>query len=802
MTSLFQDLRYGARMLLRSPGFAAVAVLTLALGIGGNTAIFSVVNAVVFRRLPYQNPDRLVWLSETDLRERSGDMRVSPPTFLDWRSQAQGFEAVSAISEGDFVFTGRGEPERIPGAAVSANFFALLGVRPALGRTFLPEDDRVAGRPVVILSHEFWRNRFGSDPGIVGRGIALDGKSYEVVGVAPAGFNYPPGNRLWVPLMPTLGDGLTIRGAHILDVIGRLKSGVPLSRASAELNAVQQRIAQEDSDYRNYGARVVPLQEHIVGDLRLPLLVLLGAVGFVLLIACANVANLFLARAAARGREMAIRVAAGATRGRVVRQLLTESAMMALAAGTLGTLLASWGVDALVALSPQKLPRAQEIGLNGQVLAFALVVSLLTGLLFGLAPALQARKVDLSAGLKGEGFQLIGGTSRNRLQSLLVVSETALGLVLLVGAGLMIKSFVRLLQVNLGFRPQHVIAFRLSLADSRYPDPRGQAAFFQQLLERIKTLPGVRSVGMGRNLPISGQSMTSPVIIEGRPAPPGERRLVQQAAVDPGYFSAMGIRIESGRSFNERDNAEATPVIILNQAFVRQFFPGENPLGKRLRTFFGKPVMREVVGVVGNVKHSGPARATPPEVYVPYAQEPGPYMTVVVRTDADAATTIPAVRSAVLAIDRNEPLDQVATMESLFSESVARPRFFSWVLGAFGGMALILVAVGIYGVISYSVAQRVHEIGVRLALGAEQRDVLRLIIGQGLLLTGIGIVAGLAGALPLTHILAGLLFAVRPTDPATFVGVALLLMSVAMLASYIPARRAMKVDPMVALRYE
>ena len=797
-----QDVRYGLRMLAKNPGFTTVAVLTLALGIGANTAIFSVVNAVLLCPLPYKDSNRLVWLSETDLRERLGDMGVSPPTFLDWRSQAWSFEALSAYSEGDFVVTGRGEPEKITSAAVSGNFFALLGVRPALGRGFLPEEDQVHSRPVVILGDEFWRSRFGSDLGIVGRGITLDGKNYEVVGVAPPRFNYPPGTEIWTPLMPTMADGLTVRGAHILDVLGRLKKGVALSRATVELNTVQRRIAQEDADYRNYGVHVVPLQEHIVGDVRLPLLVLLGAVGFVLLIACANVVNLYLARAATRGREMAIRVAVGASGGRVVRQLLTESLIVASAAGALGTLLASWGMDALVAVSPQKLPRAQEISVNSQVLALALVVSVLAGLVVGLAPALQAKKLDPSAGLKGEAFRLIGGPGRNRLRNLLVVSEIALALVLLVGAGLVINSFARLLRVNLGFRPQHVIAFRLALAASRYPDPAHQVAFFQLLLERVATLPGVRSVGMGENLPISGQGMTSPVIIQGRPAPSGERVIVQQSVVDPGYFRTMGIRLEKGRSFREQDNAEAPPVVLVNQAFVRQFFPGEDPIGKRLRTLFGKPVMREVVGVVGDVKHAGPAEGAPLEVYVPYAQEPGPYMTVVVRTDADPAATIAALRSSVLAIDKDQPLDQVATMESLLSESMAQPRFLSFVLGVFAATALALTAVGIYGVMSYSVTQRVHEIGIRLALGAEQGDVLRLVIGQGLVLTVIGMTAGLAGAFALARVLASLLFGVRPTDPVTFVAVSLLLTTVAMFASYIPARRAMKVDPMVALRYE
>jgi putative ABC transport system permease protein len=802
LETFWQDLRYGIRMLAKSPGFTAVAVITLALGIGANTAIFSIVNAVVFRLLPYQDSERLVWLSETDLRERSGDMPVSPPTFLDWRSQAQSFEALSAYSEDAFAVTGRGEPENIPSAAVSSNFFELLGVQPEIGRSFVPEEDHVNSRPVVILSNELWHTRFGSDRGIVGRSITLDGKSHEVVGVVPPRFNYPPGTQIWTPLMPRMAEGVTIRGAHILNVVGRLKKGLALSQATAELNTIQRRIAQEDSDYRNFGVHLVPLQEHIVGDLRLPLLVLLGAVGFVLLIACTNVANLYLARAATRGREMAIRLAVGASGARIVRQLLTESTMIALAAGGLGTLLALWGVDALVALSPQKLPRADEIGVNGQVLVFALVASLLTGLLFGLAPALQGRKLDPTAELKGECFRLIGGPSRNRLSNLLVVSETALALVLLVGAGLMLNSFIRLLHVNLGFGPQQVIAFRLGLPDSRYPDPRHQEAFFQQLLERIKALPGVRSVGMGRNLPISGQSMTSPVVIEGRPARSGERTVVQRAVVDPGYFRAMGVRLENGRSFTEHDNENATPVVMVNQTFVRQFFPGENPLGKRLRTFFDKPGMREVVGVVGDVKHAGPAAATPLQVYVPYGQEPGPYMTVTVQTDAVPAAIIPAVRGAVLAIDKEEPIDQVATMESLFSESVAQPRFYSWVLGAFGAMALILTAVGIYGVMSYSVTQRVHEMGVRLALGAEQSDVLRLVIGQGLLHTGIGIAAGLAGALALTRFLSGLLYGVKPTDPLTLIAVSLILTAVATLACYIPARRATKVDPIVALRYE
>ena len=797
-----RDLRFALRMLVKSPGFTVVAVLTLALGVGANTAIFTIVNAVVLRLLPYQDPGRLVWLSETDLRETSGDMPVSPPTFLDWRSQARSFEAISAYSEEAFVVTGRGGPENVASAAVTGNFFELLGVRPEVGRSFVPEEDHVNSHPVVILSDELWRSRFGSDRAVTGRSITLDGKSYEVVGVAPPRFNYPPGTQIWTPLMPRTAEGLTIRGAHILNVLGRLKDGVALSQATADLNTIQRRIALEDSDYRNYGAHLVPLQEHIVGEVRPALLVLLGAVGFVLLIACANVANLYLAQAATRGREMAIRLAVGASGGRVVRQLLTESTMMAFVAGGLGILLALWGVDALVALNPQKLPRADEIGVNGQVLAFALAVSLLTGVLFGLAPALQARKLNLAAGLKGGGFHLVGGPSHNRLRSLLVVLQTALAFVLLVGAGLMLNSFVRLLHVNLGFRPQQVIAFRLALPNSRYPDPQHQEAFFQQLLDRVKALPGVRSVGMATNMPVSGQSMTSPVIIAGRPTPSGERTLVQQVVVDPGYFRTMGIRLEDGRFFSGYDNQEATPVVIVNQAFVRRFFPGENPLGKRLRTFFGKDVMRDVVGVVGDVKHKGPAAVTPPQVCVPYAQEPGPYMTVAVRADVGPAVMIPAVRSVVLAIDKDEPLDQVATMESLLSESVAQPRFYSWVLGAFAALAMILTAVGIYGVMSYSVTQRVHEMGVRLALGAMQGDVLRLVIGQGLLLAGIGIAAGLGSALALTRFLASLLYGVKPTDPLTLVAVSLFFTVVALLACYIPARRATKVDPMVVLRSE
>jgi putative ABC transport system permease protein len=586
--------------------------------------------------------------------------------------------------------------------------------------------------------------------------------------------------------------------------LGRLKEDATPGQAEAEMNAVAGRIAQEDSSYAGFGARVVPLQEQLVGDVRPSLLILFAAVGLVMLIVCANLANLIMARVATRRREVAIRAAVGASRGRLVRQLLTESMVIALGGGLLGLLWAVWGVDLLIAISPQTLPRADEIGVDTRVSAFVLLTSLLTGLMFGLPPAVRASKSDLGAWLKEGGGGVAGGARRNRAQSLLVVSEVAVTLVLLSGAGLMLNSFVRLIQVDPGFDPEKVITFRFVLPASKYPEKHQQAAFFRELLEGVTSLPEVRTAGMARNLPVSGQSMTSPVIVEGRPpAKPGEQPPAQHVAVDPGYFSAIGIRLTEGRAFSERDGAEAPPVAVINETLARRFFPGEDPVGKRLRTMFGSPpVMRQVVGVVADVKHGGLGRETPPQVFVPFAQNPERFMTLVVKAGASPSAVVTAVRGAVRAVDPDQPIDQVATMEALLSESVAQPRFYTLLLGSFGAAALLMAVVGIYGVMSYTVTQRTHEIGVRMALGARPADILRMVVGQGMALVALGVASGLAGTAALTRYLTALLYGVGPSDPTTFAAVILLLTCVALAACYAPARRATKVDPLIALRVE
>ena len=803
LETMCQDLRFGVRTLAKSPGFTAAVVLVLAVGIGVNTAVFSIVDSVLLRPLPYKDSERLVWFWETDPRQGTAEMRVSPPTFLDWQTSQHSFEELSAFSEGSFTLTGAGEPESIKYAGVTASFFPLFGMTPSAGRVFMREDDRAGGERVVILSHQLWRTRFSSDPNVIGKALTLDGGSYTVVGVAPAGFNYPADTQAWTPLAPQIADALTIRGAHYLAVLGRLKRGVTLAQAGEEMNSITRRIAEADASYAGYGVRLVPLQQRLVGEVRPALLILLAAVVLVLLIACANVANLLLARAAARRREIAIRQALGASRRRVVRQLLTESLILALAGGAFGLLLAHWGLDLALAFSPQELPRADEIAVNSQALLFALASAVVTVFLFGLTPALVASKPGSVPSLK-EGGTVAGGDVRGtRLRDVLVVSELALTLTLLVGAGLMLKSFNWLMRVDPGFNPQGVISFRISLLSSRYPEKYQQAAFFGQLLERVRALPGVSSAGLGKNLPVSGQNMSSPLLVEGLPKPSADKSPpVQSVTVDPGYVTTLGMRLTKGRDFTAEDGANATPVAIVNEALARRFFPGEDPLGKSVRTLFGQPTYREIVGVVADVRHARPGAAAPPQIFVPFAQSPSPSMTLVVKDGGDPTPVITAVRGAVSAIDKDQAIDKISTMEGLLSESVAQPRFYAFLLTSFAVIALLMAAAGLHGVISYAVARRTHEIGVRRALGAQPWDVYKLFLGQAVRLGLIGTGAGVLAALALTRLLTRLLFGVAATDPATFAVVPLGLIVVAVAACYLPARRATKVDPLVALRYE
>ena len=801
MRTLLQDLRYATRRLLKSPGFASVAVGALALGIGANTAIFSVVNSVLLRPLPYPAPEQLVQLWESRPQQNMPRVEIAPHEFLAWADQCRSFQRLAATDVAEYNLTGRGEPERVTGALVTAGYFPLLGVAPAQGRAFLEEEDRPGASNVVVLGHELWQNRFNSDPSVVGQTVSLDGVACAVVGVLPRGFRLPGGAALARPIAFSSEDRAQ-PGSHFLNVFGRLKDGVTLAQAEAEMAAVAARVEQSLGG-TNVGHRVavVSLHEQVAGGARTSLLVLLGAVALVLLIACANVANLLLARAAARRREVAVRAALGASRWRIVRQLLAESLLLSGLGGAVGLLLAVWGVDLLVGLDPTGVQRAGEVKLDWRVLAFTFGLSLLTGLLFGLAPALQASKTDFVESLK-EGGRSGQGLARSRLRGALVVAEVALTLVLLVGAGLLLKSFGRLLAVDPGIDPHNVLTMDVALPPAKYAEPQRITAFYERLLQEAAALPGVRAAGAVSVLPLAGDDSSNFVRIEGRaPLPPGQALRAGRRNVSADYFRAIGIPLKRGRAFTPADTAEAQRVLVINEAMARSFFAGEDPVGKRVRTGDKSPWV-EVVGVVGDVRHRGLDVDTRPEMFFPQLQTPSRQMTLVVRAAGDPEALAAPLRERVRAIDPDQPVGNVKTMEAWLSESVASRRFSAAVLGVFAAVAAGLAALGLYGVVSYSVAQRTHEIGLRVALGARPRDVLRLVIGQGMSLTLIGVAVGVAAALALTRVMSGLLFGVGATDAGVFVTVPLLLAAVAMLACYVPARRATKVDPMVALRYE
>jgi len=812
MADLWQDLRYGLRMLAKIPGFTAVAMLTLALGIGANTAIFSMVNAVLLRPLPYSEPDRLVRVVSVRLRDGADD-NVSYPDFVDWRARNHVFEGLAVFRTGGFTLTGMGTALRLNGAVVSAELFKLLRVAPSLGRPFLPEEDKpgaVSGTDAVILSHGLWQSQFGTDPSVLGRTIKLNGKSFTVVGVSPPGFQFPIQTDvpdLWTTIAVD-GAGkesmITQRGAHYLDVIARLKPGVTLPHAQAEMSTIVSNLNKQYPENYPRAAKVVPELGEMVKDVLPALLILLGAVGCVLLIACANVANLLLARGTARQREIAIRSALGASRGRVIRQVLTESIVLSSLGGALGLLLGVGGMGLLTRLIPGEIPRLSEISLDLRLLAFAAMVSLVTGILFGLAPAVQGSKSDLTEALKEGGRGSSEGVHRSRIRSTLVVGELAVAMVLLVAASLLIQSLSCLERVDPGFDPRNVLTFGVHVP-ATYSDAQG-LAFFRQVVAGIGSLPGVRTASAAVPLPLSGDEMDTSFEIEGRPVAKAKRPTTIFNLVEPRYFATMGIPLMRGRDFTPGDDLKARPVVIVSETLAKRFFPDQNPIGQHIKPGIsnGYPAdpMREIVAVVTDVKQASMAENASAEVYVPLAQCPNNSMLVVVRTQTDPMSIVAAAREKVKTLDKDVPIFAVKTLDEYVGESMAQARFNARLLGIFAGLALALAVVGIYGVISYSVTQRTHEIGVRVALGAGLGDVLKLVVGQGLRLALVGMAVGMVVALPATRLLRAMLFSVRPTDLTTFLLVSLVLFAATLLATYIPARRASKVDPVVALRYE
>ncbi len=819
MQTLIQDLRYGARMLLKNPGFTLIAVLTLALGIGANTAIFSVVNGVLLRPLAYHEPEQIVTL----LHE--GRSPVSPANFLDFRSSSQSFAQMAAAEVWGGTLAGADRPEVISGLRMGDGLFEMLGVRPLLGRALQAEDFQPGKDRVLVLSHKLWQRAFGGNQSIIGRQLKLSGESYTVVGVMPAQFQFPPfwatRAEMWRPL--ELSARATNRRGSSLRVFARLKPGVTLQQAQSEVDVMNKRLALAYPDANTgLNIRVDPLNEKVVGNVRLALLVLSGAVAFVLLIACANVACLLLARAAARQKEAAVRVALGASRWRIIRQLLTESLLLSLGGAAIGILLAVWGVEWLTTLLAGntssfsvRLPRLSEIKIDAAALAFTFTVSLVTSVLFGLAPALAASKPDVHQALKESGRGTSGG--RRRLRETLVVAELALALVMLIGAGLLINSFLKLQAVDAGFNPRNLLTMTVSLAGApQYVGPTREV-FYRQLEDRLRALPGVESASAINHLPLAGDTWGNPLAIEGRPLPPpGEEIRVTFRASRPDYFRTMGIPLRAGRDFTELDSPDAPGVIILNETLARRHWPSEDPIGKRVtlddpRDNTRAPEWLTVVGVVKDVKQSSWTDAPSNEIYVPFQRSRGFFvstsgiftsMTIVVRTSVEAQSLAVAAQEAVRAINRNLPVSNVATMEQVVADTLWQPRFNLQLIGLFAGVALTLAAIGLYGVMSYSVAQRTREVGLRMALGAQRHDVLKLVVGQGMKLAVLGVAMGLAASVALTRLMEKLLFEVSATDFTTFAVIAGLLTLVALLACWVPARRAAKVDPMIALRHE
>ncbi len=810
-------MRYGARMLLKNPGFTLIAVLTLALGIGANTAIFSVLNFVLLRPLEYADPDRLVMVWERNLKKGFSESPTSFANFVDFRDGVKSVE-LAAFTDANFNVTGGDQPQRVAGLRVSANLFSVLGTNPLYGRWFAAHEDKPGSGHVLILSYGLWQRTFAGNANLVNQSVQLNGQSYTVVGIMPPNFKFPPSfsaniagseetltnAELWVPL--TTDDVPLVREIRNLKMVGRLKPGVAPQQAQAEINSVASRLDKDFPDVNGgIESHVIPMHEQVTGDISLALWVLMVAVALVLLIACANVANLLLAKATSRQKEIAIRTAIGATRSRILRQLLTESMLLGVLGGVLGLLFAIFGARALIALVTVNIPRLKDFSFDARTLLFTLGIALFTSLIFGLAPALDASKVNLNEALKEGGRSSSGGAARNKLRNALVIAEVALAVVLVTASGLMFRSFLQLQRVNPGFTPGNLVTLELELPEATYKVDQQQRNFQQQLLQKVRAVPGVTNVATVDNLPFSGNAFNSSFMVEGRPVPPvTERPRAYYRVVSPDYFSTMGIQMIRGNQFTDRDTAEVPGVAIINDVAAKKFWPGEEPIGKKIKR--GRPESKNpwvtIVGIVSSGAQNSLRESAQPEIYTPYLQNTSRMFTLVARTSTDARTMAGSIRKEVWATDKDLPVSNMKLMDELISNSVAQPRFYVILLSVFAGLALVLAAVGVYGVMSYSVTLRTHDIGIRMALGALPMDIFKHVITQALLLALVGLGIGLALAVTSTRVLSSLLYGISATDPITLGATALVLLFVALLASYLPARRATKVDPMVTLRYE
>lgn len=813
MQTLWQDLRYGARMLAKNRGFAAMAIFTLSLGIGANSAIFSVINGVLLRPFSFSDPGRLVVVWERCLKQGLPRMVVSPPNFADWRAQNHVFQDMAAYRQQDFNLVGGGDPERVRGLRVSATMFSMLGVRPVLGRDFQPDEDQPGAPAAVIISYGFWQRRFGGNPAVIGQSITLGSENAAIIGVMPPGFDFPPpiafrgeARPVKVELWTQLRYGLEMnqRSAHNLYALARLKQGVSLEQAESDLKNISERLARDfPSSNDGWDAFLAPLHEQVVGDVKTALLVLPAAVLFVLLIACANVANLLLVRATGRQRELAIRSALGAGRSRLIGQMLVESALLSLLGGALGLALAAGALKLIAALAPQNIYRLDAVSLDGSVVVFTLLVSLATAALFGLVPAWQTSRINLAPALKDGSGGASDSASRHQLRNLLVVVEVALALVLLTGAGLLVRSFIRLQAAPTGFQAERLIAMTINLPRASYPDRPSRLAFIERLMPKLAAAPMLQSVAFSHNLPLDVGLQGTEFKVESQPVPPDHKPHTHVSIVSPGYFQTMGIPLLRGRDFAASDNADAPGVVIINSHLAERYFSGQDAVGKRLEMGFRTGVPLQIIGVAVDVRHDTLQADLYPGMYLPYAQYYGSLpLILLLRSASDPGTVASAVRQQVRELDAQLPVYDVKTMNQALDTAVARPRFMTFLLAVFATVAALLAAVGIYGVMSYAVAQHTREIGIRMALGAQPPDILKLVVGQGLILVLIGVSIGVVAAFALTRLMTSLLFGVTATDPLTFVGVSVALIAVAITACYLPARRAMKVDPMVALRCE